>query len=183
MSSGGSSSSVRGGAGDDDDGGDEGWDEVREGSGRRGHRAPPVMSGTMMICSLSNFSMSDRTQVGEAVPSPRVGGVRTPRGSAGRGLHGGGGGRGLSGARGRGLDAPACCWRCGGFGGTCGLGPGSGGRLLLGGVTVVAGSSGGPVSLTCSTSSAGLRFSVSSAPPSREAGPEQEELGPGSEVD
>lgn len=43
---------------------------------------------------------------------------------------------------------------------------------MLGGVIVVAGSSGGPVSLTC----------VSSAPPSREAGPEEEPLGPGSEL-
>lgn len=66
----------------------------------------------------SNFSISVRTQVGEAVPSSCMGGVRAPLGSAGRGLQGGGGGRGLSGARGRGLNTPACCWRWGGFGGT-----------------------------------------------------------------
>lgn len=42
--------------------------------------------------------MSDKTHVGEAVPSVREGGVRLPRGSAGSGLQGGGGGRGLSGA-------------------------------------------------------------------------------------
>lgn len=62
----------------------------------------------------------------------------------------------------------------------CGLGPGSGG-LLLGGVVIVVvgvaalapGSSGGPVSLTC----------ASSAPPSKEAGPEEEwTQGPGSEL-
>lgn len=116
--------------------------------------------------------------MGEAVPSVCVGSVRLIRGSAGRGLQGGGGGRGLSGARGRGLEFPACCWRWRGFGGTvgggriiqsdktvktgkviksckteiefvpCGFGPGSGGLLLLGGVTAVTGSSGGPVSLT-----------------------------------
>lgn len=126
--------------------------------------------------------------MGEAVPSPCGGGVRVPLGSAGRGLQGGGGGRGLSGARGRGLDPPACGWRWAGFGGTCGFGPGSGG-LLLGGVVIVRvgvvvvvavvavvvapGSSGGPVSMTRD----------SSAPPSKEAGPEDEWVqGPGSEL-
>lgn len=60
--------------------------------------------------------------MGESVPSPCVGGVRIPLGSAGRGLQGGGGGRGFSGARGRGLDTPICCWRWAGFGGTVGGG-------------------------------------------------------------
>lgn len=53
---------------------------------------------------------------------------------------------------------------------------------MLGGVIVVAGSSGGPVSLTSSSPLADPGRSVSSAPPSREAGPEEEELGPGSEL-
>lgn len=61
------------------------------------------------------------------------------------------------------------------------MGPGSGGLLLLCVVTVAAGSSGGPVSLTSSSPLAEPQHAVSSGPPSREAGPE-EELGPGSEL-
>lgn len=47
---------------------------------------------------------------------------------------------------------------------------------------MVAGSSGGPVSFTNSSSLAEPRRSASSTPPSREAGPDVEELGPGSEL-
>lgn len=54
------------------------------------------------------------------------------------------------------------------------MGPGSKGRLLLGGVVMAPGSSGGPVSFT---------GSVSSAPPSREAGPDEEQPRLGSAVD
>lgn len=53
---------------------------------------------------------------------------------------------------------------------------------MLGGVIVVAGSSGGPVSLTSSSPLAEPRRSVSSAPPSNEAGLDKEALGPGSEL-
>lgn len=53
---------------------------------------------------------------------------------------------------------------------------------MLGGVIVVAGSSGGPVSLTRSCPLSEPRLSVSSAPPPREAGPDEEVLGPGSEL-
>lgn len=47
---------------------------------------------------------------------------------------------------------------------------------------MAAGSSGGPVSLTSSSPLAEPRRSVSGAPPSREAGPDEEEVGPGSEL-
>lgn len=53
---------------------------------------------------------------------------------------------------------------------------------MLGGVSMAAGSSGGPVSLTSSSPLAEPRRSDSSAPPSRDAGPEEEEVGPGSEL-
>lgn len=53
---------------------------------------------------------------------------------------------------------------------------------MLGGVTMAAGSSGGPVSLTSSSPLAEPRRSVSGAPPSKEAGPDEEEIGPGSEL-
>lgn len=53
---------------------------------------------------------------------------------------------------------------------------------MLGGVIVVAGSSGGPVSLTSSNPLAEPRRCISSAPPSREAGPDEDVLGPGSEL-
>lgn len=47
---------------------------------------------------------------------------------------------------------------------------------------MVAGSSGGPVSFTSRSPFAEPRRSASSAPPSKEAGPDVEELGPGSEL-
>ena len=62
------------------------------------------------------------------------------------------------------------------------MGPGSGGLLLLVGGIVVAGSSGGPLSLTSRSPLAEPRRTVSSAPRSREAGSEEKELGPGSEL-
>lgn len=65
----------------------------------------------------SNFSMSDKTHVGEAVPSAHIGGLRPPLGSVGSGLHGGGGGRGLPEVRDCGRESNPC-WRCSGFGGT-----------------------------------------------------------------
>lgn len=61
----------------------------------------------MVISHLSNFSMSERTQVGEELPSALGKVARDWRGSAGSGREGGGG-RGFSGGRGR---RALCCWR------------------------------------------------------------------------